>query len=161
MESVISIPLVGKLIYPRFHFLLRVGGNDYHIKDTYFYLLAILGGLSLMKSCTRNVLSIMKCFRSEKIELTRRDGPEDFLAKYAVVLGGDTPIGQAFAHELASRRFNIILVGANRTALEATSVDINRKFSVRVTYMHTTVYTDEDLQTFIQHLDVHLKVNDV
>lgn len=161
MESEIQVPLLGKLVVPRFHMLLRMGQNDYRIKDSALYALALLGGASFLKFNLKYLWTIAQCFRPEKKQLTRRDGAEDFLAKYAVVLGGDTPIGQAFAHELASRRFNIIIVGGNKSVLESTTKEINDKHSVRATYMHTTAYLDEDIQTFLHDLEIHLKVNDI
>ncbi len=59
-------------------------------------------------------------------ELSRTYGP------WGIVAGGSDGIGAAFAHELASRGVNVVLVARRVPVLEASAADIRTRYGVEV-----------------------------
>ena len=104
---------------------------------------------------TYGMNQVKRLIYKEKTELTRRDGPDDFEDKTALITGADGLMGRGFAIELAERNFNLIIVGHDREKLEELTTEIQTEIGVVVTPIVTdfkdTVNMDRYRNRLIQY----------
>lgn len=78
-------------------------------------------------------------FTNSSAENTRR------LKGRALVTGGTSGIGYAFARQLAERKVNLILVARNESRLKKVATDLCAKYGVKVDYVQADLLQSEDL----------------
>ncbi|XP_044489771.1 very-long-chain 3-oxoacyl-CoA reductase 1-like isoform X2 [Mangifera indica] len=87
---------------------------------------------------------------------------------WAIITGSTDGIGKAFAFELASKGFNLVMVGRNPAKLEATSNEISRNFNNNQAEIKTLVIDFEKLsgeeickvmEKAIEGLDIGILIN--
>lgn len=100
-------------------------------------LLALLGALTLVNFLYRLLAYLYFQLRPSSLPRYHHAGPNGTDKPWALVTGASDGIGLAFAHELASRNFNIVLHGRNETklsgvkkTLESTYPSISAKLLV-------------------------------
>ncbi|KAK8116695.1 uncharacterized protein PG998_004976 [Apiospora kogelbergensis] len=110
--------------------------NRYTPTNKPLAVLAALGALYGLRIGYDLLHSVIPYFRPSKLDryLETADGK----TPWALVTGSNSGIGKAFANELASRGFNIVLLGRSKEKLKATKAELQtrhpgRKFRIIVT----------------------------
>lgn len=159
---------LGSVTYPIFDISVALGKREFKVSHKVLYGLAALGAWQLSKGLGYFLRTFLQCMATcEKTKLTRADGPEDFLNKAVIVVGGDTNIGQAFAKELAKRNFTLILLGHNITILDklASEIGTNEGVIVRtlqyslLSNWNELIQLEADLDIIVKPLNVVGVVN--
>jgi 17beta-estradiol 17-dehydrogenase / very-long-chain 3-oxoacyl-CoA reductase len=116
-------------------------------------------------------LLIISEFTSGLLRQIRRRFPLDVLKRYgegswALVTGASDGIGKSFAHQLAKRGFNLILLARNRDKIEKIRNEIwaiNNKIQMKIVIADLADSDKEgffdDLMNQIQDLDISMFVN--
>lgn len=84
--------------------------------------------------------------------------------KYALITGGTSGIGAAYARELARRGYNILITGRRREVIEKTAADIRERSGVEVEVVLADFAQREDVERLlkrIEELNIEFLVNNV
>lgn len=88
---------------------------------------------------------------------------------WAVVTGASDGLGKEYAHQLAAKGFNLVLVSRTRSKLEALAQEIEKKYkakSIEVEILDMDFSEDDDgdyhrLAQIVKHRDVGILINNV
>lgn len=84
--------------------------------------------------------------------------------KYALITGGTSGIGAAYARELARRGYNIVITGRRREVIEKTAEDIRENFNVEVEVVLADFTQREDVERLLKRvgeIGIEFLVNNV
>ncbi len=84
--------------------------------------------------------------------------------KYALITGGTSGIGAAYARELARRGYNIVITGRRREVIEKTAAEIRKRFKVEVEVVLADFTQREDVDRLLkraEEMDIEFLVNNV
>ncbi|PJE02510.1 MAG: oxidoreductase [Leptospira sp.] len=73
--------------------------------------------------------------------------------KWALITGASSGIGRAFAQELASKKFNIVLVSRNQSELKLLSMDLEKKYNIK------TYIISKDLSLLTSSQEIYTELN--
>jgi 17beta-estradiol 17-dehydrogenase / very-long-chain 3-oxoacyl-CoA reductase len=93
------------------------------LKSDLELVIFMIGAFYVLRWLVRTVKTIQQIKFGTKVT-TERYGPK---GSWAVVTGSTDGIGKAFAIELASRGFNIVLISRNIDKLNATAKEVQAK----------------------------------
>ena len=120
--------------------------------------MAVIGGFMVIKKIFRFTANrVRRLVNRENKALTRRDGPEDFEDRTALITGADGLMGRGFAKELASRNFNLILVGHDSEKLETLVTEIQTDVGVAAVPIVTDMKDTMDMDTYRDKLIEYTK----
>ncbi len=74
------------------------------------------------------------------------------MRQYALITGASSGIGLALAHELASRKHNVLLVSRSADKLNAICVDLGAKFSIDAQYLVADLSSDAGVNSTLSWL---------
>ncbi|XP_059490977.1 hydroxysteroid dehydrogenase-like protein 1 [Neocloeon triangulifer] len=143
--------------------LLREMNRDFTFYEDLVTFLGLFYAGKLFLSIGRNV-----CKGVYSHFVTKLYSPVDLAAKYgkwAVVTGGSDGIGKSYAHELARRNVNIILIARNLDKLKKVASEIEEEFGVETKVIVADfgkgrpVY--EHIARELKGIDVGILVNNV
>ena len=158
MASTVNIPLLGTLTYPLSDVLFSPLGREYRIPSKWVFGMAVIGGFMVIKKIFRFTANrVRRLVNRENKALTRRDGPEDFEDRTALITGADGLMGRGFAKELASRNFNLILVGHDSEKLETLVTEIQTDVGVAAVPIVTDMKDTMDMDTYRDKLIEYTK----
>ncbi|NNC95135.1 MAG: SDR family NAD(P)-dependent oxidoreductase [Chitinophagales bacterium] len=66
--------------------------------------------------------------------------------EWALIAGASEGLGSAFAHELASRGFNVVLIARNQAKLDLVSASIKETYDVEVKVIQADLSRNQDLE---------------
>ena len=122
-----------------------------------------LAGLYITSKWSYKVISSM--FQSFHIYVLPRFYPRDFVEEYgewAIVTGASRGIGKSYAHELAKRGLNLVLVARNKSLLDEVAEDIHEKYKVQVQVVIADLSLKENFEKVKESLegkDIGILVN--
>jgi short-subunit dehydrogenase len=93
----------------------------------------------------------------EKKRITRNDGPENFEDRWAIVTGADGPMGRGYARELASRAFNVVVVGHDEDTLSELTRELSTDIGVNVKQVLTDISMTCNLDAYRKVLAEHIE----
>lgn len=79
-------------------------------------------------------------------------GPHLATGGRALITGGTSGIGAAFARELAARGHDLVLVARDEARLASTAADLSQRYGVEVQTLRADLATDTDLRTVAARL---------
>lgn len=87
-----------------------------------------------------------------------------YAGKTALITGASSGIGQAFAHALAKRKMNLILVARSESKLQALASELRNQHGIKTDVITVDLSTEKAglyvyEQTQKKHLDVNLLIN--
>ncbi|GAB1610918.1 inactive hydroxysteroid dehydrogenase-like protein 1 [Argonauta hians] len=94
--------------------------------------LAVIGVYYSAKKVLDFTYTILRACNSHILSKIQHTDFKKLYGKWAVVTGSSEGIGKAYAHELASRGMNLILVSKGETLLKRTAESIEQQFGVEV-----------------------------
>jgi len=139
----------------------QIAVSEWPIPST---LLLALGALSLARFLFQTASVLLQTFILSGASLKNFGARE---GAWAVVTGASDGIGKEFSFQLAKAGFNVFLVARNKTNLESTASEIQKKYPAVTVRLYPIDFSTQDeaayvpLFTALQGLNVGVLVNNV
>ncbi|XP_030400221.1 very-long-chain 3-oxoacyl-CoA reductase-like [Gopherus evgoodei] len=127
--------------------------------------LPVLGALGLLLLLLRAAWTLGRAVLTHLLAERGRGAELASFGAWAVVTGATSGIGRAYAHELAKRGLNVVLISRSLQKLKLVAAEIEKQHgrSTRVIEVDFTQESEiyESIQTALQGLDIGILVNNV
>jgi len=147
---------------PELSLTLTAQNSTLNLRSKVIYALAAYSAVSLGKKALELVIQGIQCsVPSKYAKLSRGDSEEDFVPKWALILGADTAIGQGFAAELAERGFQLVFVGKDMNSMENYAKSLCASKLVNVNFLELSYSEDHNLNKLLEELDITINGVDI